>query len=536
MAFLYILNWTEEVKPRISAIVLCLLVPTTFCSVIAAALMYTSYLMANNEVPFPACKGYFSVLHQQYKFVVDGPGIIKKGYEQFKNGLFEIPRTFRFGQVILCQPELIEELRNTQSTLVSPEPWIDQLLQISHVMPGYFPAGMGWPKIAKTTPGLIRATVYKHLHRYMPSINQAIISQLQTLEFKDGECNVGCFDLAYSIVARSGSFALVGSRLSRNEEYLKAVKDHILGMIVTTRVQFLVPDCLKPYIGGLISRLATFRTSWDMHASRKIMLKHFDARAAEYHAEIFSRTGPSETNLDDSDSPVEIFQWLYESSVLRDRWTYSEVIGEMLLLQFAFIYTTSYGLYGALVELARQPEYIAPLREEIDLIFSKMGPTVPACDGMVLTDSFLKECQRLHPPSALSAHRVCVNDLKLSNGTTLKQGSHVAVPSGIIQRSSEHYANPDAFDGFRFVKRAAAGAKDTRLVDLSPNYLVFGMGAHACPGRWMASALMKLAFAHVLNRYDIVLPNSALIPLTGSLSFEEFYVPNFGLKIALRQR
>jgi hypothetical protein len=34
--------------------------------------------------------------------------------------------------------------------------------------------------------------------------------------------------------------------------------------------------------------LATLGTSWDMHASRKIMLKHFDARAAEYHAEIFS--------------------------------------------------------------------------------------------------------------------------------------------------------------------------------------------------------------------------------------------------------
>ena len=59
------------------------------------------------------------------------------------------------------------------------------------------------------------------------------------------ECSVGCFDFAYSIVARSGSFAMVGSRLAQNEEYLKAVKDHILGMIVTTRVQFLLPDCLK---------------------------------------------------------------------------------------------------------------------------------------------------------------------------------------------------------------------------------------------------------------------------------------------------
>lgn len=66
------------------------------------------------------------------------------------------------------------------------------------------------------------------------------------------ECLVNCFDFAYSIVARSGSFAMVGSRLASDEEYLKAVKDHILGMIVTTRVQFMVPDCLKRY--GLFRR------------------------------------------------------------------------------------------------------------------------------------------------------------------------------------------------------------------------------------------------------------------------------------------
>lgn len=39
---------------------------------------------------------------------------------------------------------------------------------------------------------------------------------------------------------------------------------------------------------------------------------------------------------------MEIFRWLFENSVLRQRWSYSEVLGEMLLLQFAFIYTTGY--------------------------------------------------------------------------------------------------------------------------------------------------------------------------------------------------
>jgi hypothetical protein len=99
----------------------------------------------------------------------------------------------------------------------------------------------------------------------------------------------------------------------------------------------------------------------------------------------------------------------------------------------------------------------------------------PPTGSASLTSNFLTVCFRKYitDQSGKKADQV------RGTGITLKQGSHVAVPSGIIQRSSEHYANPEAFDGFRFVKRAAAGAKDSRLVDLSPDYLVFGMGAHA---------------------------------------------------------
>ncbi|KAJ5523246.1 Cytochrome P450 [Penicillium frequentans] len=492
---------------------------------IAIGLVVTSRRWANDNVPFITGKNPLSIIYQQYRFIIDGPGLIKEGYALYSDGLFEIPRTFRPGQVILCKPELIEELKNACRTVVSPEPWIDQLLQISHVMPSYFPKGGGWPAIAKTTPGLIRGTVYKQLDRYIPSMNEAVFSQFGTLEFEGDECSVGCFDVAYSIVARSGSFALVGERLARDEEYLGAVKEHILGMIVTTRVQFLVPDVLKRYIGGFISRLATMCTRWNMHSSRKILLKHFDARAAEYEVDL-SRdlVDEKQTNRESSEKPVEIFRWLYESSVLRQRWSYSEVIGEMLLLQFAFIYTTAYGLYGALAELAQRPEYIPALREEVEATILQMGTTVAGCDKMVLLDSFLKECQRLHPPAA---------------GVVLKPGTHVGVPSGWIQRSSNVYTNPEVFDGFRFARSAAAGASGSKLVDLSPDYLVFGMDVHACPGRWMASSLMKLALAHLVLNFDI-LPGLMTGPLTGplkgSLSFEEFYVPNFGLKVRLRRR
>lgn len=57
-------------------------------------------------------------------------------------------------------------------------------------------------------------------------------------------------------------------------------------------------------------------------------------------------------------------------------------------------------LYGALSELAQRPEYIDPLREEAEAILANREPTVASCDQMILMDSFLKECQRLHPPAA----------------------------------------------------------------------------------------------------------------------------------------
>lgn len=176
-------------------------------------------------------------------------------------------------------------------------------------------------------------------------------------------------------------------------------------------------------------------------------------------------------------------------------------------------------------------------------MISKEGITVEACNRMVKLDSFLKECSRLHPPAAgmpvyvtrilfgithtnlsqflptasvsslLSFQMVSppfigyrhafplFNDMYLLSvffemrditlgfsltpyfwkllGTVLKTGSHVGVPSGWIHRSSKTYEDPDHFDCYRFVKSAAAGAKNTRFTDLSPDYLVFGMGVHA---------------------------------------------------------
>lgn len=48
-------------------------------------------------------------------------------------------------------------------------------------------------------------------------------------------------------------------------------------------------------------------TPWDMPASRKILLKHFDARAAEYRDEMVHAGAMNDkSNLEPADKPVSI--------------------------------------------------------------------------------------------------------------------------------------------------------------------------------------------------------------------------------------
>lgn len=57
-----------------------------------------------------------------------------------------------------------------------------------------------------------------------------------------------------------------------------------------------------------MSRFVSLVTRWNMLASRRILLKHFDARAEEYQAEISGgHEAISETGLDHSGSPVCFF-------------------------------------------------------------------------------------------------------------------------------------------------------------------------------------------------------------------------------------
>ena len=102
----------------------------------------------------------------------------------------------------------------------------------------------------------------------------------------------------------------------------------------------------------------------------------------------------------------------------------------------------------------------------------------------------------------VALERVAMRDVKLPTGHTLPRGTHIMVDSTSLF-SPAHYPEPDSFVADRFLRKREAGDKFSQFVQSGPDYSVFGGGRHICPGRFFAGNELKMALAHVLDKYDI---------------------------------
>ena len=63
----------------------------------------------------------------------------------------------------------------------------------------------------------------------------------------------------------------------------------------------------------------------------------------------------------------------------------------IMATNFVSIHTTSMAFSHALYHLAAMPQYIQPMREEVEKVVGKEGWTKAAIDKLNMVDSFLKE-------------------------------------------------------------------------------------------------------------------------------------------------
>jgi cytochrome P450 len=102
--------------------------------------------------------------------------------------------------------------------------------------------------------------------------------------------------------------------------------------------------------------------------------------------------------------------------------------------------------------------------------------------------------------------RKTAKDITLSNGTFLPKNTFLFAPALAISFDTSLYPNADAFDGLRFYNLRQQSPEDEnryQLTSIGKTQVHFGVGRHACPGRWLASVEIKLILATLILQYDL---------------------------------
>ncbi|KAG6988956.1 ent-kaurene oxidase [Physcia stellaris] len=206
----------------------------------------------------------------------------------------------------------------------------------------------------------------------------------------------------------------------------------------------------------------------------------------------------------------DLLQWMMDNAEGRSKSVLSAI---NLHVAFAAIHTSAVAVTHIIYDLCAMPEYVEPLRQEIEeALAAEGGPTKKAFLKMPKLDSFMRESQRLNPLLLITYERVIQNDLVLSDGFVLPANTQIGVPAHAIGLDPEIYHDPSAFDGYRFCKMResnpqSAGQQQYTAANLTN--MSWGYGKHACPGRWFADAEIKMILVHMLLEYDLRFPDES---------------------------
>ncbi|XP_074539668.1 cytochrome P450 3A30-like [Halichoeres trimaculatus] len=182
-----------------------------------------------------------------------------------------------------------------------------------------------------------------------------------------------------------------------------------------------------------------------------------------------------------------------------------EIISQVTMFVFAGYETSATTLCFLAYTLAKNPEVMKRLQQEIDATFPDKGPVqYEALMQMEYLDCVVNECLRLYPPAA-RLERVA-KETVMVNGVTIPKNMLVMVPVYALHRDPEFWPEPEEFRPDRF-------SKDNKQNIQPYTYLPFGAGPRNCIGMRMALMMVKLALVEVLQIYSFSVCDETEIPL-----------------------
>lgn len=212
------------------------------------------------------------------------------------------------------------------------------------------------------------------------------------------------------IVALLSGRVFVGRPLSREEEWIQATVAYTFFCMQAKDAINTYPEYLRGIVAPFVKEVKS--------------LKHFKKRGSDLLKPILDAQGVKERSEklvsgDNIDEQGTMISWILKHSNENERYDPLKLANNQMGLSMAAIHTTSMATTAAIYDLAAHPEYIQPLRDEIQQVIDEDGKDVDG-DGMMKLkkssmpklwklDSFLKESQRFTPPGLRKFRPNCPN-------------------------------------------------------------------------------------------------------------------------------
>ncbi|KAF5021134.1 hypothetical protein F66182_6834 [Fusarium sp. NRRL 66182] len=337
------------------------------------------------------------------------------------------------------------------------------------------------------------------------------------------------------VVAQAASRFTVGLPLCRNKDYLETTLKINSLLIANAGVTGGVPIIFRPVTGTFFS----------------LLINTYVAKVKQWIVPLWKKRIANLENPSEPE-PLDHFQMMLRYA-LRERQSevhdYDLINRRLIAQNFSSVHNTQMMVTNLLLNvIGSDAEFntIAVLRDEMD---RTIGPddaapwTKSSIQEMTRADSVSRETFRLNSFGGRAGFRkVLIDGFRTEEGYHLPKGSSISFLGQPAQTDHELHDDALKFDPFRFSRaRELAASRDEKapavsFVTTSPEYLPFGHGKYACPGRFLIDFELKMILAYVLRNYDIKFPSEYEGKRPPNVWIAEALLPPSNAEIMVKRR
>ncbi|KAK0433041.1 cytochrome P450 [Armillaria borealis] len=404
---------------------------------------------ANNReklkgIPTVGSSGFVASWKDAFGFLFHSKEIIEKGYRKYHGSVFKVHLLDKW-MIVVSGVEKINDIRKSSPGQLSSLDATSDLLQMDY-------------------------TIGRDVHLFCRCSDEIQEAFNDNIPMTEDWIDVLIYERILQIVCRASNRMFVGLPLCRTCIELNI--NFTVNVFACAHIINLFPSFLKPVAGFILTprRRALAKAEKFLGQTIRERLQEEDIHGNDWPGK-----------------PNDLLSWLLDATKgNKERRDVQDLITRILLLNLGAIHTTS-------MVFKTVPS-------------QKKAGLKPAVGKMGRLDSFLKEAQRLYGDlGVFSVRRTARKDFIFSDGTVVPAGSQIAVTALSTHLDEENYEDPLQFKPWRFSeKRKQEGeGNHQQMVIPSLDYLLFGIGRSACPGRFFAVNMLKTLTAHVLLNFDV---------------------------------